>query len=238
MNEFVPTIRNDRYREINVYKAKNFSFIDEHKYELIDVLSINVEHDIKYKFEVRVNFNEVRFFIIKKGSSIYLSMYQLYELFYQQMFKSNKDDILFHLNQLLTPQQKNIFIYKGIEYKLTEIENFNSNQIVEIPNSGLNITLTELFYLLVLIQEKSNYFCNLSKTNKKYSNGLIRLLIALLKTEKDNKLLMQLGWFKNKDDNKFEQNTLQKTKNDLKQNKIVNRKYYLTEKELNSIIRE
>ncbi len=239
MYSFIPAIRTDRYREIKSYKDKNFTFIDEQRYRLIDNIFIVKDDSVQYQYEVRVDFPEVRFFIIKDGSSIYLTIYQLYELF-KQVYDSKKISLIFHLRQLMKTKKKEQFIYKGVMYDIPKTRKFSLNYCVIIPDSNLEITFNDLFYLLVLIQEKSNYLCSISKTKKKYSNGIIRLLIALLESKIDNKKLQNIGWNKDQKNDLFKSNQLQKIKNDKanykKHNAIVERKYYLTEEELSSIL--
>lgn len=240
MFEFVPAIRTDRYREIRAYKEKEFSFIKENDYQLINKVKIRYSDNNFYEFEVRVNFNDVKFYIINNSSAIYLSIYQLYELFHQILLES-KVDVVLQLKQLLKKKKKQDFLYNGIEYKVPKTRKFSQRHKVYIPDSNMNISYNELFYLLVLIQTKSNYFFSISGIKKDFSNGIIRLFIALLSVKNNNKILNNNGWKFDKEKNIFEPNKLEKikkqVKNSKKHNEKVERKYYLTETELKSIIK-
>ena len=87
----------------------------------------------------------------------------------------------------------------------------------------------ELILLIYLIQDKSNYFEGLSK-EKKYINGLIRLLNALLRCNKQNDVLQTLGWEFNVEIGKYE---LRKEKLVGERNK---KRYYLTASEERAIL--
>ena len=241
MYEFIPVIRTDRYREIRAYKEKNFTFIKEKKFRLIDTIKINKSDKEKYKFEVRADFYDVKFYIIENNAAIYLTFFQLYELF-KQVHLSGNIKVTYHLRQLLKRDKKEIFLYRGIEYKFTKIREFSLLHKVSIPNSGIQINYNELFYLLVLIQEKSNYLWSrsISEANKNFSNGIIRLIIVLLENKNGHEILNNLGWFMNDDGDGFKPNKLVELKkgtvNYKKHKELVKRKYYLTELEFGSII--
>ena len=95
---------------------------------------------------------------------------------------------------------------------------------MDVFDSGIRITIKELILLIYLIQDKSNYFEGLSK-EKKYINGLTRLLNALLRCNESNMVLETLGWVFNTEIGKFE---LRKEKLVGKRNK---KRYYLTASE-------
>lgn len=240
MFEFIPAIRTDRYREIKEYKEKGFGFIKENDYRLINKVKIRHSDNNFYEFEVRVDFNEVRFYIINNSSAIYLSIYQLYELFHQMLLDS-KIDVVLELKQLLKKNKKQNFLYHGIEYEIPKIRKFSEKYEIHISASNMNISYNELFYLLVLIQTKSNYFFSISGVKKEFSNGIIRLFIALLSVKNNNQILDNNGWEYDKEKNIFKPNKIQKMKKKVKNSKIHNkkieRKYYLTETELKSIIK-
>lgn len=98
------------------------------------------------------------------------------------------------------------------------------NDSVDILDSDIRITIRELILLIYLIQDKSNYFEGLSK-EKKYINGLIRLLNVLLRCNESNMVLETLGWVFNTKIGKFE---LRKEKLVGERNK---KRYYLTASE-------
>lgn len=61
-------------------------------------------------------------------------------------------------------------------------------------DSDVEITLEELFLLIYLIQDKSNYLISLGKKTE-YINGIIRMLTTLLKCNNKNDILETIGWF-------------------------------------------
>lgn len=239
MYEFVPAIRTDRFREIKQYKEKGFTFTNEKDYMLIDQVKIQHNLEEMLTFEVRVDFSEVRFFIIKNSACIYLTIYQLYEILYQ-ITKEGKIDVVYQLKQMIKRKKKEKFKYRGIKYEVPKIRKFSAKHMIYIADSNTYITYSELFYLLALVQEKSNYLCSISKEMKNFSYGLYRLLISLLALNQDHQILKKMGWEYDVDNECFKRNILRKKKKDIKgykkHNKIVERKYYLTEKELESII--
>ncbi len=239
MYEFVPAIRTDRFREIKQYKEKGFTFTNENDYILIDQVKIQQNLEEMLTFEVRVTFSEVRFFIIKNSACIYLTIYQLYEIL-NQITKEGKIDVVYQLKQMIKRKKKEKIKYRGINYEIPKISKFSAKHTIYIPDSNTHITYSELFYLLALVQEKSNYLCSISREMKNFTYGLYRLLIALLTLNQNHQILKKKGWEFDVDNKCFKRNTLQKWKKDIKgykkHNKIVDRKYYLTEKELKSII--
>lgn len=240
MYEFVPAIRTDRFREIKQYKEKGFKFTSENDYILINQVKIKDHLEEILTFEVRVDFPEVRFFIIKNSACIYLTIYQLYQVL-NQIAKEGKIDVVYQLKQMINKKKKQNFNYRGIKYEVSKIRKFSAKHMIYIPDSNTYITYTELFYLLALIQEKSNYLCSISKEKKKFSYGIYRLLIAFLTLKQDHRIFKKIGWEYDINNECFKINTMQKkkkedTKGYKKYNKIVERKYYLTEKELGSII--
>lgn len=245
MNEFIPTIRTDRYREINKYKKKGFTFTKEKKYLLTNTIEISISSNERITFEVRVDFSEIRFYIIKNSTCIYLTIYQLY-LLMNEIYNSDKIDLVLQVERLINKKKKEKFSYRDVMYEITKSFNFSDKHKVYIPDSNTFITYTELFYLLILIQEKSNYLCSLSKTKSKYSFGLYRLLIALISSNRDHKILQKIGWYYDHTSGLFKRNNLSKKNNRVsnseksskksKHDLLVERKYYLTQKELDNIL--
>ena len=79
MNTFIPTIRDRRREEINNHKANGIGFIEENHYKLLERIYITKEEEM-FCFEVRVDFSDVRFYISKNNSCIYLSINEIYML--------------------------------------------------------------------------------------------------------------------------------------------------------------
>jgi len=77
--EFIPAIRKDRRDEINGYKSDGIGFVKENEYKLVERISISKNQNC-YDFEVRVDFKEIKFYIIKNNGCIYLSLYEIYIL--------------------------------------------------------------------------------------------------------------------------------------------------------------
>lgn len=237
MYTFVPTIREDRRAEINTLKSNKIDFIRENDYKLVERIFI-IKEDYRFEFEVRVDFREVRFYIIKNNSCIYLSLYEIY-LLLNDIYLNSDIDISEELKKIYA-NSKEKFIYKIKEYEFPKSSLIESQYQIRIPNSNLEISYTELLLLIFLIQEKSNYLCSLSKDMCIYKNGIINMILTLLNCREENEHLKELGWYYSVDKNKYIKNNITYlNKNDEKyeeRRKIVDRKYYLTESEMKSIL--
>lgn len=121
------------------------------------------------------------------------------------------------------------FMYNNEKYTVHKLPPNIPDSNVYIANSGVSMNEKELILLIYLIQDKSNYLEGLSK-EKKYINGLIRLLNALLRCNKQNDVLQTLGWEFNVEIGKYE---LRKEKLVGERNK---KRYYLTASEERAIL--
>lgn len=228
MESFVEVVRKKRRDEIEKYKSCGISPLKENDYKLID--SIKIERNGKeFQYEVRVDFSEVRFYIVKDKSSIYLSIYELYELFRIIHLESDVD-IAQELQKIYSDELDE-FEYQGEKYKFSKVGNIKDHYKINIPKSGLEITYEELTILLFLIQEKSNYLCSLSGDMKEFNNGLVNLLITLLKTTKQHQILLEMGWILDEVKAIFPKN-----KKEFSDNDIIKNKYYLTEESMKAIL--
>lgn len=237
MYDFIQTIRDDRKKEIATHKHNSIQFIRENDYKLVDKISI-LKNNTNFTYEVRVDFREVRFYIIKSGSCLYLSIYEIYTLL-NDIYINSDIDITEELNRVYDISRDK-FIYKNNEYEFPKCSNIENQYQIRIANSNLTISYTELLILIFLIQEKSNYLCSISDEMIIYKNGLINLFITLLNCRKDNVFLNEIGWSYNPGENKYVENTLRyldkEDENYEKRRETVDRKYYLTEAEMKSIL--
>lgn len=238
MFNFIQTIREDRRNEIQNHKLNGIEFIRENDYKLVQKIIIPRD-DIYFTFEVRVDFNEVRFYIIKYGSCLYLSIYDIYMLL-NDIYINSDIDIIEELSKVYD-NATDKFIYNSCEYKFPKSSKIESQYQINIPYSNLTISYNELLVLIFLIQEKSNYLCSISDEMNIYKNGLVNLLITLLKCRKDNTFLKELGWHYSPDKNKYSENKLvylnKEDENYEIRKRLVDRKYYLTKTEMEIILK-
>ena len=116
------------------------------------------------------------------------------------------------------------FMFRSQKYTVHKLPEDIPDESVKILDSDITISVKELILLIYLIQDKSNYFESLGK-EKKYINGLVRLLNVLLRCNEYNTVLETLGWIFNAEQGKFE---LQKENLVGARNK---KRYYLTASE-------
>lgn len=217
---FVKDIRELRKCEIRQYEAKGYRVPDKAKYILNDVIQIKIG-PTEYRFGIRVNINEVYFYILQGGGQIYLTIYQIYLLLWELVHIKGKK----HLMDALVFYEKNdeeiTFIYKDQKYTVHGLPDLPENDEIMLPDSDVGISETELILLIYLIQDKSNYLEGLGG-KKTYRNGLVRMLKVLLQCNAPNNVLETLGWVFRPELGRF----------DLRKEKLVGarnkKRYYLT----------
>lgn len=225
---FVPYVRSLRSKEIALFEDKGYIVSNKADYTFTDKINIDINGKL-HCFGIRVNINEVYFYILNKGVNLYLTISEIYELLWEIVINNGGIWVLEELEFYSKVNDTIPFEYRSTIFKVHKISNIVPNGIIPIKNSEINISYEDLFLLIYLIQDKSNYFESLS-AEKKYENGLVRLLKVLLKCNSDNIHLATLGWKFNNVEKKY---VLQKEKIVGERNK---KRYYLTVDEERIII--
>ncbi len=243
MNDFISAIRTDREREIcHKEKVEGFLIPDKRDYTIVEEITLPREHK-GLTFGVQANQREVYFFINDCGANIYLSIVDIYELL-KKICDAGDDEIVFdaleRIKETKITQIKNAtkevqwenrgsFSYRGVEYFLKLVNFPKREATVRMETSDIEINYCTVFELVNLIQEKSNaFFMRGVKKHTKYVNGMVRLMLCLLKKGENIEKLERKGWKYNYNKRKFE----------LDKELIVKdqKKYYLTETEYKSIM--
>lgn len=219
---FVKDIRELRDSEMKQYEAKGYRVPNKADYILTDVIRIAVDR-AEYTFGIRVNINEVYFYILQEGSQIYLTIYDIYLLLWELVYSKGKSYPVEALGFYMKSDEETVFSYKGKDYAVHKLPDLPEDE-VELLDSDTRISVRELVLLIYLIQDKSNFFEGLS-SGKVYLDGLVRLLRALLLCNAPNTTLETLGWIFDPGAGKFQ---LRKEKLVGQRNK---KRYYLTEAE-------
>lgn len=229
MERFIKKSRQDRNDEILDYQKKGYCFIDKNEYSLIDRIQVNY-YGNNMIFGIRVSSQEPRFICVKDGANIDLQLTDIYCIL-DSSLKAGIP-IAFDLKQqLYSSERKSSFIYKGDSYQFTKPIQVDDLIILKIPSSNIEIQYSQLIVLLALLQSKSSYFFSRkSNDNKKYMNGIYRLLICLLSLNSDHILLKKRGWIWNEVLNRFE------LRKDLADDEFIKLKYYLTQAEMETIM--
>lgn len=224
MENMIEILRNERFSEIENHENKGYK-INKAQYRFLDQISISYSDEM-YKFNVQLTYPEVYFYIFKENSNIYLTIKEIYDILNK---KSDKNIIVNELKTVLQQQKKIHVSNRNQNYLIRTISKDYSEYNIDLDDGKIRIDYNHFLFLIILIQEKSNYL--FSKNENKfndYFDGIIRLLICLLTLEEDNSILTNLGWYYNHKSKSFYLKKLDGEKKVLK--------YYLTDKQLVSII--
>ncbi|MDD7268064.1 MAG: hypothetical protein PUH12_07955 [Lachnospiraceae bacterium] len=228
-NDFLSTARTDRFRQLNVYKDKDYLVDDKYR------MTENVTMSYYGEYGCQVSLRDFYFYITESKGNAYYSVIELYQLLDRIVQKEGYDFVINLLREIekagVARKHEDYIIYRGIRYSVrTHVEPIVDGEI-EILDGSISLNYKKLTGLLILIQEKSNYFWNSKKANKKYKDGLLRLFIALITLHQDHPVLENKGWKYSIEEDKFKY--VGKFSSDEKKAKRV---YYLTKGELDDIM--
>ena len=228
MKNFIPVMRAKRLLEMKQYTDKGYSVQDKKHYLMLEKIKLNYM-DTWYEYGIQVTQDEVYFYICKDNANIYLAIVEIYKLLVG-LSEDDKEYFLSCLKKQLKQRavEKGEFINQELSFKIMRPIDMKKDTFIDIPQTGIRITSKELFLLLVLIQEKSNALFKRSTGSKRlYVNGIFRLLIILLESDKGDPLLESLGWSWDVNKKRFTYSS----KDDRKGREKF--KYYLTKAEYN-----
>ena len=230
MKDFIHDIRTDRKREKADYKERGYIVSSNYKcLSSVDVIC----NRMKYRYNVQADNNEIKFFISNDKSNLYLSLYEIYELIHRlPNNKRSKFKAAFYKHVSNGANAECYLIYKGIKYELPPCVDFPKTKL-NLDTLGLEVDGSQIYFLIHLIQSKSNSMFERSIDGKKANiNGIYRLYSALLRKRSGSQLLDDKGWMWNSKLSKFildpQQNGRDKTK--------WTEKYYLTAAEYEAIL--
>lgn len=227
--DFLSTARTDRFRQLNEYKDKNY--LADDKYRMTE----NVIMSYYGEYGCQVSLRDFYFYITEDDGNAYYSIIELYQLLNQVYRKEGYNFIVDLLNEIeksgSAKKTEDYITYRGIQYSIRSHVELSVNKKIKILDGSLSLDYKKLTGLLILIQEKSNYFWNSSKGNKKYKEGVLRLFKALVASREDHLVLESKGWKYSAEKKEFEY-IGQFSSDDKKVKKV----YYLTKGELDAIM--
>ena len=227
--DFLSTARTDRFRQLNAYKAKGY--LADDKYRMTE----NVTMSYYDEYGCQVSLRDFYFYITENKGNAYYSIIELYQLLNrvcQEEGGAFVIDLLDKIKKAGTAKKTEDYItYRGIQYSIRQHVEPAVNGKIKILDGSVSMSYKKLTGLLILIQEKSNYFWNSKKENKKYTEGLLRLFKALIASHKDHLVLENKGWKYSVEKDEFEY--VGQFSSEYKKSKRV---YYLTKGELDDII--
>lgn len=193
MKLFLKKVKDDRSEEIRTYREKGID-VDAEKYCLTGKLSY-VSNGTEESIGVSVSRREVHFIYIEQNANIDFSIGERYRMLEtaKRMYPgltSFLQDQLDHKNEYMA------FMYRGEEYRVLKLHEFERENEVIVPiyGTGEGLKLSKLLALILFSQSMSNvYYKKKSKGSEKLLNGTLRLYTALLST-KNEKLLKDKGW--------------------------------------------
>ena len=227
--DFLSTARTDRFRQINAYKAKDY--LADDKYRMTESVTMSYYGE----YGCQVSLRDFYFYITENKGNAYYSVKELYQLLNRISQKEGCDFVMNLLSEIekasTAKKTDDYIIYRGIQYSIRPHVEPVVNGKIKILDGSVSLSYKELTGLLILIQEKSNYFWNSKKDNKKYTEGLLRLFKALITSAKDHPVLEDKGWKYSVEKDEFDY--VGQFSSDDKKSKRV---YYLTKGELDDII--
>lgn len=229
MKDFVKDTRQARNREILNYEEKGYSFGDKTKYLLINKIQV-AYHGQLLAIGIRVSDKEPYFIYIHQGANINFSIVDIYKILNasHKSILTIVDDLK---NQLLSSDKSTEFLYGNHEYKMIEPIEVNEAAVLSVPKSNIEVPYKQIITLLALIQSKSNsFYRNSSDANRKYVDGILRLLICLLSIKTNHPVLNDRGWIWNSNLEEFE------LRKEITSDKYIKHKYCLTQTEMDTIM--
>lgn len=231
MKDFIHDIRTDREREKAEYRRKGYIVSSEY----LCLSKVNVKcNNIEYSYGVQVDKNEIRFFLTNNNANLYLSIYEIYDILRNLPAKRRavfKKAFAEHL--LGNVNEECNLIYKNISYEISPCIVFPKGKMY-LETVASEVDCAQFYYLIHLIQSKSNSMFERSKDKrkKKNINGIYRLYGALLRKRSASAELYEKGWVWDSVQNKFVLDSEQKGRD---VDKWIE-KYYLTDEEYRSIL--
>lgn len=227
--DFLSTARKDRSKQIYEYERKNY--LTDNKYRMTEQIKM-----LYYgKYGCQVSSRDFYFYIIDNKENAYYSIVELYKLLHRMCQHEGNDfvaDLLKKIELSRTIENSGDYIeYRGIQYSIRQHIEPERDGSLDILDGSVTLSYKKMIGLLILIQEKSNYFWNSGDANKPYIDGILRLFNALINSQKDNPILKNKGWTYSNEKDEFEY-VGQFSTDDKKERKV----YYLTEGELDDII--
>lgn len=228
-SDFLSTARTDRFRQINSYTAKDYLVDDKYR------MTESVKMSYYGEYGCRVSSRDFYFYITESKGSAYYSIIELYQILNRVCQKEGCEFVINLLEEIEksgTAKKKEDYIeYRQIQYSVrTHIEPMVDGEI-RILDGSISLNYKKLTGLLILIQEKSNFFWNNKRENRKYKEGLLRLFKALIISHQDHPVLINKGWKYSAKEDEFEY-VGQLSSDDKKAKRV----YYLTKGELDDIM--
>ncbi len=228
MNELLPIFRTDRIREIKKYEDQKGYEVESQYYRMVQSIKIKSE-DIEVEMRVQVSNSDYYFYLTDGGENAYFSIPEIYKLLVKVSAAEGEGFVADLLErQIQVPDEKDKIEYRGIDYSLRNCVNPGIDASVDSQDGAMAISYRKLFILLNVIQVKSNAMFE-NSVNKKYQDGILRLMKALTLKKENHRVLANKGWKYDEDSDIFLFEDMPDENGEIK-------KYYLTEGEYNDIM--